>query len=146
MDRGVAVILMAAVGGLIAAQPAVNAGLGKETGSLAGGARLVCDRDRSCWPGSSSPPGEVGGLSGTFDVRWYYLLGGVLGAAYVLTALIVVKEIGAGGTAAATITGQLILSIVLDRLGVLGLEETPITWERLAGVLLLLAGTYLIVA
>ena len=47
--------------------------------------------------------------------------------------------------AAATITGQLTLSIVLDRLGVLGLEETPITWERVVGVGLLLAGTYLIV-
>ena len=69
----------------------------------------------------------------------------MLGAAYVLTALIVVKEIGAGGVAAATITGQLTLSIVLDRLGVLGLEETPITWERIVGVGLLLAGTYLIV-
>ena len=35
MDRGVAVLLMALVGGLIAMQPAVNAGLGKSTGSLA---------------------------------------------------------------------------------------------------------------
>jgi transporter family-2 protein len=89
--------------------------------------------------------GEAGGFSGAFDVRWYYLLGGVLGAAYVLTALIVVKEIGAGGVAAATITGQLTLAVILDRLGVLGLEETPITPERIAGVALLLAGTYLIV-
>jgi bacterial/archaeal transporter family-2 protein len=56
-----------------------------------------------------------------------------------------VSSIGAGGVAAATITGQLTASIVLDRLGVLGLEETPITLERVLGVLLLLAGTYLIV-
>lgn len=144
MDRGVAVILMAVVGGLIAAQPAVNAGLGKETGSL--GAALVSFAIGTLLlAGIVVAAGEAGQLSGMFDVRWYYLLGGVLGAAYVLTALIVVKEIGAGGTAAATITGQLILSIVLDRLGVLGLEETPVTWERLAGVALLLAGTYLIV-
>ena len=33
----------------------------------------------------------------------------------------------------------------LWKLGVLGLEETPITWERAVGVALLLAGTYLIV-
>ena len=51
--------------------------------------------------------GQAGGLGIAFDVRWYYLLGGVLGAAYVTTALITVKEIGAGGVAAATITGQL---------------------------------------
>jgi bacterial/archaeal transporter family-2 protein len=144
MDRGLAVILMAGVGGLIAAQPAVNAGLGKETGSLV--AALVSFAVGTLLlAGIVVAAGEVSGLSHTFDVRWYYLLGGVLGAAYVLTALIVVKEIGAGGVAAATITGQLTLSIVLDRLGVLGLAETPITWERVAGVVLLLAGTYLIV-
>jgi bacterial/archaeal transporter family-2 protein len=144
MDRGLAVLLMAAVGGLIAAQPAVNAGLGRATGSVA--AALVSFAVGTLLlAGIVVVAGEVGGLSSTFDVRWYYLLGGVLGAAYVLTALIVVKEIGAGGVAAATITGQLTLSIVLDRLGVLGLEETPITWERVLGVALLLAGTYLIV-
>ncbi len=144
MDRGVAVILMAAVGGLIAAQPAVNAGLGKETGSLA--AALVSFAVGTLLlAGIVVAAGEAGGLAGAFDVRWYYLLGGVLGAAYVLTALIVVKEVGAGGVAAATITGQLTLSVILDRLGVLGLEETPITPERIAGVALLLAGTFLIV-
>jgi bacterial/archaeal transporter family-2 protein len=79
------------------------------------------------------------------DVPWYYLTGGVLGAAYVFTALVTVGSIGAGGVAAATITGQLTASIVLDRLGVLGLDEVPITFERIAGVVLLLAGTFLIV-
>jgi transporter family-2 protein len=56
-----------------------------------------------------------------------------------------VSSIGAGGVAAATITGQLSASIVIDRLGVLGLEETPITIERVVGVVLLLAGTLLII-
>ena len=32
--------------------------------------------------------GKAGGLSSTFDVSWYYLLGGFLGALYVLNALI----------------------------------------------------------
>ena len=59
----------------------------------------------------------------TFDVRWYYLLGGVLGAAYVFMALMTVGTIGAGGVAAATITGQLTMSVVIDRLGVLGLDR-----------------------
>ena len=61
------------------------------------------------------------------------------------TVLVTVSTIGAGGVAAATVTGQLTASVVIDRLGVLGLEETPITLERVLGVALLLAGTYLIV-
>ena len=144
MDRGVAVILMAGVGGLIAAQPVVNAGLGKETGSI--GAALVSFAVGTILlAGIVVIAGDAGRVGGAFNVSWYYLLGGIMGAAYVFTALIVVKHIGAGGVAAATITGQLTLSVVLDRIGFLGLAETPITWERIVGVALLLAGTYLIV-
>jgi transporter family-2 protein len=144
MDRGVAVIVMALVGGLIALQPAINAGLGRATGNL--GAALV-----SFVIGTLllavivALAGEAPGLGSTFEVEWYYLLGGILGAAYVFTALVVVSSIGAGGTAAATITGQLIASVVLDRLGIFGLEETPFTAERVIGVALLLVGTYLVV-
>lgn len=144
MDRGAAVIAMAAVGGLIAAQPAVNAGLGRQTGSLV--AALVSFAIGTLLLAVLvGLAGQAGGISGALDVPWYYLLGGVLGAAYVFTALVTVDSIGAGGVAAATITGQLTASVVLDRLGVLGLEQTPITPERVAGVALLLAGTYLIV-
>jgi bacterial/archaeal transporter family-2 protein len=85
---------------------------------------------------------DVGQLT---DVRWYYLLGGLLGAAYVFTVLVTVKYVGAGGVAAATITGQLTASVALDRLGILGLEQVSLTPERILGVALLLAGTLLIV-
>jgi transporter family-2 protein len=47
--------------------------------------------------------------------------------------------------AAATITGQLTAAVVIDRLGILGLEEMRLTAARVAGVVLLLAGTYLVV-
>jgi uncharacterized membrane protein YdcZ (DUF606 family) len=35
--------------------------------------------------------------------------------------------------------------VVIDRLGILGLEKTPVTGTRIAGLVLLLAGTYLVV-
>lgn len=144
MDKGLAVFLMAVVGGLIALQAPINAGLGKETGSFA--AALVSFAVGTLvLTAIVVLSGKAGGISGAANVHWYYLIGGLLGAAYVFTALVLVDEIGAGGVAAATVTGQLTLSVVLDRLGVLGLEETPITWERALGVALLLAGTFLIV-
>jgi transporter family-2 protein len=89
--------------------------------------------------------GESGGLTSTFDVRWYYLIGGLLGAVYVTTALITVKSIGAGGVAAATVTGQLTAAVVIDRLGLFGLEQTSLSATRIVGVVLLLAGTFLVV-
>lgn len=144
MDRGLAVIVMALVGGLIAAQPIVNAGLGKETGNLTA-ALISFAIGTLLLAVLVALSGNADGIGGVTNVPWYYLLGGALGAAYVFTALIVVSSIGAGGVAAATITGQLALSVVLDQIGFLGLDKEPITAERVIGVLLLLAGTYLII-
>jgi len=144
MDRGLAVLLTALVGGLIALQPPINAGLGRATGNLP--AALVSFAVGTLLLALIvALSGKAGGLSSTFDVRWYYLIGGMLGAAYVTIALIAVSSIGAGGVAAATITGQLATAVVIDRLGILGLEETPLSATRIAGVALLLAGTYLVV-
>lgn len=137
-------LLTALVGGLIALQPPINAGLGRATGNLP--AALVSFAVGTLLLALIvALSGKAGGLSSTFDVRWYYLIGGMLGAAYVTIALIAVSSIGAGGVAAATITGQLATAVVIDRLGILGLEETPLSATRIAGVVLLLAGTYLVV-
>ena len=137
-------LLTALVGGLIALQPPINAGLGRATGNLP--AALVSFAVGTLLLALIvGLTGKAGGLSSTFDVRWYYLIGGMLGAAYVTVALIAVSSIGAGGVAAATITGQLATAVIIDRLGILGLEETPLSATRIAGVVLLLAGTYLVV-
>jgi bacterial/archaeal transporter family-2 protein len=144
MDRGLAVLLTALVGGLIALQPPINAGLGRATGNLP--AALVSFAVGTLLLALIvALTGKAAGLSSTFDVRWYYLIGGMLGAAYVTVALIAVSSIGAGGVAAATITGQLATAVIIDRLGILGLEETALSATRIAGVVLLLAGTYLVV-
>ena len=137
-------LLTALVGGLIALQPPINAGLGRATGNLP--AALVSFAVGTLLLALIvGLTGKAGGLSSTFDVRWYYLIGGMLGAAYVTVALIAVSSIGAGGVAAATVTGQLATAVIIDRLGILGLEETPLSATRIAGVVLLLAGTYLVV-
>jgi transporter family-2 protein len=89
--------------------------------------------------------GQASGLGSTFDGSWYYLLGGLLGALYVLTVLIAVTAIGAAGVAAATVFGQLTASVAIDRLGLFGLDQVPVTPGRLLGLVLLLAGTVLVV-
>ena len=55
-----------------------------------------------------------------------------------------VRELGAGGVVAATVCTQLTVSVILDRLGVLGLPGNAITPLRLTGVALLIAGTVLV--
>ena len=144
MDKGTAVLATALAGGLIALQAPINAGLGKATGDitaamisfLVGSAALVIIAVVS---------GKAGGVTNVGEVQWYYLVGGLLGAVYVANALVAVGSIGAGGVAAATIAGQLTASVVVDRLGILGLEQVALTPGRLLGVFLLLAGTALVV-
>ncbi len=143
MDKGLAVALTACAGGLVALQAPINAGLGRSTGGLP--AALVSFSVGSlCLAAIVVLSGKAGGLGSTFDVSWYYLVGGLLGAAYVTTALTAVAAIGAGGVAAATVTGQLTAAVVIDRLGLFGLDQVPLSFARVAGVALLLAGTYLV--
>jgi transporter family-2 protein len=144
VDKGLAVFFMAVVGGLIALQAPINAGLGKATGSFAA-AFISFAVGTLVLALIVVLSGKAEGVTEATSVEWYYLAGGLLGAAYVFSALTLVSEIGAGGVAAATVTGQLTTSVVLDRLGVFGLEQTPLSAQRLIGVGLLLAGTYLVI-
>jgi transporter family-2 protein len=144
MDRSVAVMLTACAGGMVAVQAPINAGLGRSTGSLPA-ALLSFGVGTIALAAIVVLSGKAGGLGSAFDVSWYYLLGGLLGAVYVTNALIAVSVIGAGGVAAATITGQLTASVLIDRFGLFGLDEVALSPERVIGVALLLAGTVLVV-
>ena len=146
MDRGAAVLLTAAVGGLIALQAPINSGLGRTIGSFqaaflsfAIGTALLCLV-------ALLARGGIGQVADAGNVpAWYYLTGGLLGAAYVTTVLVTVRALGAGGVTAATVAGQLTASMVVDQFGLLGVDKSPITALKVLGVLLLAAGTFLIV-
>lgn len=144
MDRGAAVAVTAVVGGLLAMQAPMNARVGLDIGRLPA-AVLSFLIGTTVLVTIALVAGQVGGVR-HFSLPWYYLAAGVLGALYVTTALITVRPLGAGGVTAATISGQLSASVLLDRAGAFGLDRQPITLARLAGVAMLAVGTYLIVA
>ena len=145
MDRSlIAAAATVVVGSLIALQAPINSGLGKVTGTLPAAA-ISFIVGTVLLLSIVAVSGEIGNLGKAADVRWYYLIGGLLGAAYVTTVLLTVRTLGAGGVTAATVAGQLTMSVIIDRIGFLGLEETPITLGRVIGVLLLFAGTVLVI-
>ncbi len=145
MDKAPAVALMIGAGGFIALQAPINATLGRSIGTFAaasvsfGVGTLALVLITLLVGGGFGQVGEAGSLA------WYYLTGGVLGAVYVTSALATVRVLGAGGVTAATITGQLVTAVVIDRLGVLGLPERALSVGRVIGLALLAAGTYLVV-
>lgn len=145
MDRTfLAALVTVVVGGLIALQAPINSGLGRATGTFPAAA-ISFTVGTVLLIGIAGVSGDLDKVSGAADVRWYYLIGGALGAAYVTTVLLTVRTLGAGGVSAATVAGQLTTSVVLDRFGVLGLEKVPITVGRVVGVVLLFAGTVLVI-
>jgi bacterial/archaeal transporter family-2 protein len=146
VSKELAVLATVAAGGVVAAQAPANNVLSKYVGNF-GAASVNFLVGTACLLFVAFVfAGGFEGDEGAESPTWYYwVLGGVGGAFLVAITLITVRELGAGGITAALVAGQLALSVVLDRLGVLGLEERAITWEKLVGIALLALGTLLIV-
>jgi bacterial/archaeal transporter family-2 protein len=145
VDRGVAVIVTACVGGLIALQAPINSALGKTVGTFQAAAVSFAIGTLLLVAIVLLAAGGFGDLGEAGHISWYYLTGGLLGAAYVTTVLVTVRPLGAGGVTAATIAGQLTMAVIVDQLGVLGVSRHPVTLMRLVGVAMLAVGTYLVV-
>lgn len=71
--------------------------------------------------------------------------GGVLGACYVVTAIIVAPKLGAASLISLIVATQLCTSLFLDHFGLIGFAQQGINIWRVAGALLLIAGVTLIV-
>jgi bacterial/archaeal transporter family-2 protein len=145
IDKNVAVGLTAVVGGMIALQAPINSTLGKRIGTLPAASVSFAIGTVVLVFLALVFGGGFGRLGEARHLTWIYLMGGVLGAAYVTTVLVTVRSLGAGGVTAATIAGQLTAAVVVDQLGILGVEKQVVTAPRVAGILLLAAGTFLVV-
>ena len=75
---------------------------------------------------------------------WSAWLGGLLGAVYAVTMVVLARELGAATLMALAVAGQLLCSVLLDHFGVLGFEVRAAGIGRLVGCALLLTGVALI--
>jgi transporter family-2 protein len=146
VSKELAVVMTVAAGGYVAAQAPANNVLSKSLGTFGAASVNFLIGTVAILLITFAFAGGFSGEEGAQTPPWYYwVLGGTGGAVIVVTTLVGVRELGAGGVTAAVIAGQLALSVVLDRLGVLGLEERAITWDKVLGIALLAAGTVLVV-
>ena len=74
---------------------------------------------------------------------WYWVGGGGMGVVVVLSITVVTPKIGAAATIGLLIAGQLAMGVLIDRYGWFGVEQVPLSWPRLLGVLLLAVGALL---
>jgi len=143
--RAAWLLLAALAGALLPVQGAVNASFVRVLGAplavaltsfvvAALGMLLVFLVARGA--GLAEPP-RAAGLS---SMPWWGWLGGLVGACYVTSVFTAMPRIGAAATVGFTIAGQQLVSILVDRFGLLGLPGGAVSRTRLVGALVLLAG------
>lgn len=78
------------------------------------------------------------------ELPWWAWVGGICGATFVMSQLLVAHEIGAGPYIALTVTAAVVVSLVLDHFGWMGFSPHPANLWRLAGAALMITGVSLI--
>jgi transporter family-2 protein len=65
---------------------------------------------------------------------------GIMGLIVILSITFATPRIGAAATIGLLIAGQLTMGAAIDRFGLFGLEQIPIGWARVLGIVLLAVG------
>ena len=71
-------------------------------------------------------------------------IGGFLGAFFVASATLLVPRIGVAMTFSLFIAGQMIVTLIIDHFGLLGVPVKEVSLTRVGGILLITAGVVLI--
>jgi bacterial/archaeal transporter family-2 protein len=86
----------------------------------------------------------VGPVTAWEHSAWWHWTGGLLGAAYIVAAVILAPRLGAAALTAAVVAGQMAASVALDHYGLVGFPEHPVSLARLAGAALVILGVVLV--
>jgi transporter family-2 protein len=89
--------------------------------------------------------GTVGALHLVPGVTPWHLVGGVASALYITAGIMLFPRLGAVVTVGLFITGQMLASLLLDGLGLLGVEAKHISVVTLVGLVAVLVGAAVIV-
>jgi len=79
------------------------------------------------------------------SVPWYALCAGFLGVAIIASISYAVPRLGLATTLTLSIVVQLVLGAILDHFGLLGATVRPLGLSRVVGMIVLFAGTWLII-
>ncbi|HWA35889.1 MAG TPA: DMT family transporter [Cyclobacteriaceae bacterium] len=74
----------------------------------------------------------------------YGYLGGIIVATYVVMITILTPRIGVGPAIALIVTGQIICAVTIDHFGFFNVAVRQVSIARIAGVLMMIGGIYLV--
>jgi transporter family-2 protein len=86
----------------------------------------------------------VPALASAGRAPWWAWTGGLLGAFYVTSAVVLAPRLGVTATLALSVAGQMAAALALDHAGALGAAVRPVTGAQVLGAALLVAGVALL--
>ena len=86
----------------------------------------------------------LGNLSAAKEAPAIAWIGGLLGAFFVASAVTLVPRLGVAMTFSLIIAGQMLVTLVIDHFGLLGVPVKEVSLARVGGILLITAGVVLI--
>lgn len=132
-------------GGLLAVQAGANAQLSKATASPVAATTIQVVIAGTLLLIVAIATGTVVAFGNLTGVPWWHAIGGIATAIYVASTIVLFPRLGAVVTVGLFIAGQMLASLVLDTLGVLGVPRQPPDAATVIGTLAVLAGAAAIV-
>lgn len=137
-------VLAVVLGGVaVAVQAPINAALGRELGAMVPAAAVSFGVGFLVLIAASTLLGQSGVFLKLASAPAWTLVGGALGAVYVLSAILGVGTLGVVTMVAALVLGQMAAAMVIDSTGSLGMELREISPQRIAAAGLVAAGLVL---
>ncbi|MGI1657820.1 MAG: DMT family transporter [Desulfitobacterium sp.] len=136
-------VFVAILGGmLLGIQTPINGALGKRIGGIEGAlvsftVGMICLLFAVFFFGK-------GNLSQVAQVPKLWLVGGALGAVAVTCSILSVQKIGVTSVLTAAVLGQIMVGLIIDHFGLLGVAKVPVNSLRLLGVALMIGGLFLV--
>lgn len=87
---------------------------------------------------------SIGSLMSAKEAPPIAWVGGLLGAFFVTAGVTLVPRLGVATTFSVMIAGQMIVTLIIDHFGLLGIPVKEVSFARVAGIVLIGAGVVLI--
>jgi transporter family-2 protein len=131
-------------GSLIALQAPTNALLARGVGSAVNAAFVSFVVGTFALLAVAVALGDRPAAGATGALPWHAWIGGFYGGFFVAVAAFAAPRLGVTYFLMVAIAGQLAMALLLDQLGAFGLTRVEISPTRIAGILLVLAGAFLV--
>lgn len=79
------------------------------------------------------------------NISWYFYMGGILVAFYILSVTWVSPRFGVGNAVSFVLLGQLIAISIIDHFGLFGAQQSTMDSSRAFGLVIMVAGVFMVI-